>query len=421
MDRKIKQVDFPMAEFPKITRVAAYARVSDGKDAMLQSLSAQVSYYSRLIQNHSGWQYCGVYSDEAVTGTKETRADFQRLLDDCRKGKIDVIITKSISRFARNTVTLLETVRELKLLGIDVVFEEQNIHTLSAEGELMLTILASYAQEESLSVSENMKWRVRSKFQNGIPWNGTLLGYRIENNQYVIVEDEAEIIRTIYDLYLLGLGYEAIARELNERNIKTRNGNDWTHSSVLWILHNYSYTGNLLLQRTYTENHLTKKYRFNKGEFPMYHAESSHQPIISLEMFNAVQAEAAERARKFSKVENKNTTELTGRVFCGNCGKRCRRKIRHGTPIWICNTYNSQGKGACAAKAVPESVLLNLDSRYNVKCFILCNDNKVIVKSDDDSEIIETWADNSRTDSWTAEKKKLQSERMKESWRKREK
>ena len=421
MDRKIKQVDFPMAEFPKITRVAAYARVSDGKDAMLQSLSAQVSYYSRLIQNHSGWQYCGVYSDEAVTGTKETRADFQRLLDDCRKGKIDVIITKSISRFARNTVTLLETVRELKLLGIDVVFEEQNIHTLSAEGELMLTILASYAQEESLSVSENMKWRVRSKFQNGIPWNGTLLGYRIENNQYVIVEDEAEIIRTIYDLYLLGLGYEAIARELNKRNIKTRNGNDWTHSSVLWILHNYSYTGNLLLQRTYTENHLTKKYRFNKGEFPMYHAESTHQPIISLEMFNAVQAEAAERARKFSKVENKNTTELTGRVFCGNCGKRCRRKIRHGTPIWICNTYNSQGKEACAAKAVPESVLLNLDSRYNAKCFILCNDNKVIVKSHDDSEIIETWADNSRTDSWTAEKKKLQSERMKESWRKREK
>lgn len=318
MERKIKQVDFPSAELPKITRVAAYARVSDGKDAMLQSLSAQVSYYSRLIQSHSGWQYCGVYSDEAITGTKEKRPNFQRLLDDCRKGKIDVIITKSISRFARNTVTLLETVRELKLLGIDVIFEEQNIHTLSAEGELMLTILASYAQEESLSVSENMKWRVRSKFENGIPWNGTLLGYRIENDKYVIVEEEAEIIRTIYDLYLLGFGYEAIARELNDRNIKTRNGNNWTHSSVLWILHNYSYTGNLLLQRTYTENHLTKKYRFNKGEYAMYHAESAHQPIISLEMFNAVQAEAAERARKFSKVENKNATDLTGRVFCGN-------------------------------------------------------------------------------------------------------
>ena len=137
MKRIIKQVEFP-AEAPKLTRVAAYARVSSGKDAMLHSLSAQVSYYSDLIQKHPGWQYCGVYADEALTGTKDTRENFQRLLNDCRAGKIDLIITKSISRFARNTVTLLETVRELKLLGINVYFEEQNIYTLSADGELMI-------------------------------------------------------------------------------------------------------------------------------------------------------------------------------------------------------------------------------------------------------------------------------------------
>ena len=179
MDRVIKRVDFPKIRRPQILKVCAYTRVSSGKDAMLHSLSAQVSRYSEMIQSHTGWLYCGVYSDEALTGTRSDRAGFQRMLADCRAGKIDRIITKSISRFARNTVTLLETVRELKGLGIDVFFEEQNIHTMSADGELMLTILASYAQEESRSVSENQKWRVKRNFENGIPWNGRMLGYRM--------------------------------------------------------------------------------------------------------------------------------------------------------------------------------------------------------------------------------------------------
>ena len=151
----------------QLKRVATYARVSSGKDAMLHSLSAQVSHYSQKIQAHKGWQYIGVYTDEAATGTKEDRSGFQRLLADCRAGHIDMIMTKSISRFARNTVTLLETVRELKTLGVDVFFEEQNLHSTSADGELMLTILASYAQEESRSVSENCKWRIRKGFERG--------------------------------------------------------------------------------------------------------------------------------------------------------------------------------------------------------------------------------------------------------------
>lgn len=421
MDRKVEMVNFSTKELPRMKNVAAYARVSTGKDEMLHSLSAQVSYYSDFIQKHKGWQFGGVFSDEAITGTKDVRTGFQKLLAECRDGNIDMVITKSISRFARNTVTLLEVVRELKVLGVDVFFEEQNIHTLSADGEMMLTVLASYAQEESLSVSENMKWKVKTKFEKGIPWNGTVMGYRIENDRYTVVEDEAEIIRMIYELYHSGLGYEAIARELNEKNLKTRNGNSWTHSSVLWILHNYSYTGNLLLQSTYTENHITKKYRLNKGEYPMYHAESAHQPIVSIEMFNAVQSEAAERAKKYSKVENKNVTDLTGRVFCGKCGMRCRRKMRHGNPIWICNTYNSQGKSACAAKAVPEKILLDLDSKYIAEKFILCDDNEIIVSLKDGSEVLEKWHDKSRSESWTYEMKEIQSERMKKSWSKREK
>ena len=169
MERIVVQRHFLKANIPQLKRVAAYARVSSGKDAMLHSLSAQISYYSDLIQNHSGWQYAGVYADEALTGTKDNRENFQRLLADCRAGNVDMVITKSISRFARNTVTLLETVRELKNMGVDVFFEEQNIHSLSADGELMLTILASYAQEESLSASENQKWRVKRNFENGMP------------------------------------------------------------------------------------------------------------------------------------------------------------------------------------------------------------------------------------------------------------
>ena len=197
MSGKITIVSKP-PKLERKKRVAAYARVSNGKDAMLHSLSAQVSYYSNLIQNHGDWLYAGVYSDEAKTGTKDSRAGFQSLIADCRAGKIDMVITKSISRFARNTVTLLQTVREFKAMEVDIYFEEQNIHTMSGDGELMMTILASYAQEESRSASENQKWRIKRNFEAGIPWDGTLLGYRLKNSHYVIVPKEAELVRRIY-------------------------------------------------------------------------------------------------------------------------------------------------------------------------------------------------------------------------------
>ena len=201
MDRKIERVTICKPIEKQVLRVAAYARVSSGKDAMLHSLSAQISYYSERIQSHQGWVYCGVYADEVFTGTKENRKNFQRLLTDCRNGKIDLIITKSISRFARNTITLLKTVRELKSLGVDVFFEEQNIHSISSDGELMLTILASYAQEESLSASENQKWRVKRNFEQGKPWSVILYGYRYKNGSFVIEPTEAKIVKKIFSEY----------------------------------------------------------------------------------------------------------------------------------------------------------------------------------------------------------------------------
>ncbi len=198
MQKTIRRVWHTKAKVPRLKRVAAYARVSSGKDAMLHSLSAQVSHYSSFIQQHRGWQYAGVYVDEALTGTKDNRQGFVRLLAACRAGEVDLVLTKSVSRFARNTITLLETVRELKALGVDVYFEEQNIHSLSADGELMLSILASYAQEESLSVSENQKWRIRKNFTEGKPWNGTMLGYRYQEGQLVVVSQEAALVRRIF-------------------------------------------------------------------------------------------------------------------------------------------------------------------------------------------------------------------------------
>lgn len=413
MDRIIEKITFDVPKQPKATRVAAYARVSTGKDTMLHSLSAQISYYSEMIQNHPGWIYAGVYSDEAMTGTKASRPGFQSLLTDCRAGSIDLVLVKSISRFARNTVTLLETVRELKSLGVDVFFEEQNIHTLSSEGELMLTILASYAQEESLSASENMKWKVRKNFENGIPWNGSILGYRIVDGKYEVVPEEAEIVRLIYKLYLDGLGYERIARELKSRGLKTRNENEWNHASVLWILHNYSYTGNLMLQSTYTENHITKKYRMNKGEYPMYHVEESHEAIIPKELFDAVQMESERRAAKYKNVENQYLTAYTGRVFCGKCGARCRRKMRHGKPVWLCNTSSTQGKSACAAKAVPESVLDDIEKRYTVHNFVLCDENEIRVVLENGESVTEKWQFRPRSESWTEEMRQKAGEQTK--------
>ena len=215
---QIRQVK-PDAPTPRRKRVAAYCRVSTGKEAMLHSLSEQISHYSAYIQSQPDWEYAGVYADEAYTGTKGERPGFRQMLLACRAGKIDMILTKSISRFARNTVTMLETVRELKALDIDVSFEEENIHSMSGDGELMLTILASFAQEESRSVSDNCKWRIRKDFSEGKPMNLMLLyGYRSVDGQIVIDENEAAVVRDVFRAYLDGAGSSRIAARLRETN-----------------------------------------------------------------------------------------------------------------------------------------------------------------------------------------------------------
>ena len=417
MDRVVKQVMFPAAKVPKLTKVAAYARVSSGKDAMLHSLSAQVSYYSQLIQSHSGWKYAGVYADEALTGTKDNRENFQRLLADCRAGMVDMVITKSISRFARNTVTLLETVRELKGLGVDVYFEEQNIHTMSADGELMLTILASYAQEESLSASENQKWRIRRNFENGTPWNGTMLGYRYNKGILVIIPEEAKTVKRIFDEYLSGLGLTAIAKRLNADGTPTRFGNAWGKSSVLAVLRNYAYTGNLLLQKSRRTDHLTKRDVPNCGELPQFHVENSHEAIIDASTYLAVQNEIQRRAEKHTHPgERKQTYPFTGLIECRCCGKHYRRKVTKARPVWICPTFNTLGKDACPSKQIPEDTLRRLAAEVletddfdtlpgKITAVRAENRNKLTFFMSSGEEIVKRWQDRSRRESWTPEMK----------------
>jgi DNA invertase Pin-like site-specific DNA recombinase len=377
---------------------------------MLQSLSAQISYYSDYIQKHPGWQFAGVYADEAKTGTRDSREQFQRLLQACRQGAVDMVITKSISRFARNTVTLLETVRELRRLGIDVYFEEQNIHTLNTEGELMISLLASYAQEESLSASENQKWRIRRNFEAGKPWDATLMGYRYENGRYVIQPDEAEIVRRIFREYLGGKGVDAIANDLNADGIPTRLGYKWRNNGVLWILRNYTYTGNLLLQKYYRDDYISKKSRINRGQMPRFHVTAAHDPIISVEDYEAVQEEIERRAAKHAKKGKDYNARYpySGLIVCAGCGKKYRRKVKRAGPVWICSTYNTKGKTECASKAIPEAVLDELTADIDLTSIAQIQaekDNRLVFCYKDGTTQEKLWQDRSRAESWTPEMK----------------
>lgn len=409
MEREIQQVAFPPVP-KKRKRVAGYARVSSGKDAMLHSLSAQISYYSDMIQRHPGWEFAGVFADEAKTGTRDCREQFQLLLQDCRDGKVNMVITKSISRFARNTVTLLSTIRELKAIGVDVFFEEQNIHTLSSDGELMISVLASYAQEESLSASENRKWRIRKNFQAGIPCDATLLGYRFKSGQYVIEPKEAETVRRIFREYLAGKGDMAIIAQLNKDGIPTRCGNKWSKHSVIRILKNYTYTGNLLLQKYFREDHLIKNDVINYGQLPQYHVVNAHEAIVSMEDYLAVQEEIQRRAAKHAPAGKVYTNHYpyTGMITCGCCGARYTRKVTHGGPVWICRTYNTKGKAACPSKAIPERVLDSLTAGASLDDLTALRaekGNRLVFIRKDGSESVKRWEDRSRAESWTPEMK----------------
>ena len=409
----------PIPAIAKRERVAAYARVSCGKDAMLHSLSAQVNYYSQYIQQNPAWEYAGVYVDEALTGTKDSRPEFQRMLADCKTGKIDRILTKSLSRFARNTVTVLESVRMLKSLGIDVYFEEGNIHSLGADSELILTLLASFAQEESLSVSENQKWRIRKGFEQGevMCWR-FMLGYRIEHGKVEIDPDGAEIVRDIFHRAIAGETYGSICRRLNAQGKTGALGKPFRSAHIRDILTNEKYTGNALLQKTFVRDHLSKRQVANKGELPQYYATETHPAIIDEATFEAAQEIVRQHAERRRDCARPQRSEFTTKIRCPICGQAYKRVTSNGTVGWNCSTYQDKGKRYCHGKKIPEVVLKALvadvlelpcyeapEMEAQIDHIEVPADNHLtfFLKNGHIEERI--WKDRSRRKSWTPEMK----------------
>lgn len=334
----------PDIEQPR-KRVAAYARVSTDSEEQLSSYEAQVEFYTRYIKGNPGWEFVDVYTDEGISGTNiRKREGFNRMVSDALNGKIDLILTKSISRFARNTVDTLTTVRTLKEHKVEVYFEKENIYTLDAKGEVMLTIMGSLAQEESRSISENVTWGKRRSMEEGkfsLAYKH-FLGYeKGEDGLPRIVEHEAEIIREIYQLFLGGSTVRSIADHLTAKGIPTPAGKKkWSVSTIMSILQNEKYKGDALLQKTYTADFLTKKVKKNCGEVPQYYIENSHPAIIDAETFDLVQKEI--ERRNPHRYQLHRSSPLNAKIICGECGGFYGRKVWHSNSkyrksVWQCN------------------------------------------------------------------------------------
>ena len=428
--REIMKVKPSVPMMHRKKRVAAYARVSLESERLMHSLSAQISYYSEFIQNNPEWEYAGVYADEGISGTQtERRGEFKRLIKDCEDGKIDIILVKSISRFARNTVDLLKTVRRLKELGIEVRFEKENISSLSADGELMLSILASFAQEESRSISENVKWSTRKRFEQGIP-NGRIkvFGYRWEGDTLMIVPEEAEIVQRIFRDFLAGGSPRKIAKQLNDDGINSPQECGWGDFSIRYILTNITYTGNLLLQKGFVEDPIEKHRRKNRGELPRFFVENTHEAIIEQYIFDNAQKGFIQRS------ENRKTA-FTKKIKCAECGSYyIRNSVGKGEyyNIWTCSVKRKQGSTVCVSKSIREDILKEISAEvletaeFDDNIFLDKIDSITVEGSDtlhfnfyDGRIVTKHWHSTLKKESWTSERRAAKSESMKEIWKER--
>ncbi len=350
----------------KKLNVVAYCRVSTLQEEQESSYEAQIEYYKKLINENPNWHMAGIYADDGISATNtKKRDDFNAMIDRCIKksNEIDMIITKSISRFARNTVDSLIHIRKLKEKNIAVYFEKENINTLDSSGELLITILSSQAQEESRNISENVRWGLKRKYETGETLVSRLLGYkRNKNGQLEIIPEEAEIVKFIFAEFMEGSSYNKIANKLKEKGYKTIRGKtNWGVASVIRILSNEKYIGDTLCQKTYTVDFLTKERRTNNGEVNQYYTENSHQGIIPRELFYRVQEEMERRANSKNKAPNKNETDrkcrynskyaLTSIFICKECGTPYRRQVwsKYGEKkaVWRCENRLRNGTKYC--------------------------------------------------------------------------
>ena len=439
--RKITKLETKNIELPKLKRVAAYARVSVERGRTMHSYSAQVSYYNELIQKNPEWEFAGVYADLGISGTGiEKRNDFKRLLQDCEEGKIDIIFTKSVSRFARNTVDLLKVVRRLKELGIEVRFEKEGINSLTGDGELMLSILASFAQEEVISTSNNIKWAIKKKFESGKPQcRYKIYGYRWDDDNLVIEPEEAKIVKLIFEMYLNKVSAERMEIELKEMGVIATNGGYFNIGTIRDMLLNITYTGNLLLQKSYTPNPLVRRKEKNNGQLPKYYVENNHEAIIPMEMFIQVQEERKRRKAEGQRANfGKNITCFSCRVKCPICGKNYMRNSRSKNSdgikahIWTCGTRLTGGSKACPGKTINEIALKRVSTKvlgleeFDPEVFDELIEKVIVIGNDilefhfnDGTVKQEKWEYNGKKESWTDERKKARSEKSKEMWRRK--
>lgn len=389
---------------PKL-RVAAYCRVSTDSDEQATSYEAQVEHYTEYIKKNPEWEFAGIFSDDGISGTyTKKREGFNRMIDECMDGNIDMIITKSISRFARNTLDCLKFIRQLKEKNIPVYFEKENINTMDAKGEVLLTIMASLAQQESQSLSQNVKLGIQYRYQQGhVQVNhNRFLGYtKDENGQLIIEEDGAEVVRRIYREYLEGASLQEIGRGLEADGILTGAGKkQWRSETIQKILRNEKYIGDALLQKTYTVDFLNKKRVKNKGIMPQYYVENSHEPIIPRDIFMRVQEEMLRRANLHSGQNRKKRVysskyALSSIVYCSKCGEIYRRIQwnAHGKKytVWRCCTRVENGPGACDADTIKEEDLQNvvvqainkaLGKRESMKDVLASNIESVLTEVD---------------------------------------
>ena len=344
-----------------VTRVAAYCRVSDDGERLLGSLEAQKAHYLDLMPVlEEGSVPVGVYCDEAVTGTKADRPALRKLLKDCEDGLVDKIVVKSVSRLSRNTVDLLNICRTLAGKGIDVYFEKENFSFMTMSGELMISLIASIAQEESRSISENIKWGIRKGFEQGRSARYRLYGYTFDENGFHVVPRQAAVVRSLYEDYLAGGTAERMAKRLAAEGVPGPMGGNFNPCSIRRILANPTYTGDSVLQREYIEDHMTHKRKRNEGELAMYIVKNTHPTIVSHELFDAVQSEAARRRALGKNSGFYQKSWYSGRIVCGECGRSFRLQRKKGTPgsgTFFCKGLDLK---ACTNIRVSEAKLTSL-------------------------------------------------------------
>ncbi|MCR5450715.1 MAG: recombinase family protein [Solobacterium sp.] len=358
--RSITKIQTP-GIITKKTRVAAYCRVSTENESQTVSLVSQKQHYLSLISNHSSWTFAGLYYEEGITGTKkEIRPELMRLLDDCRCGRIDLVLTKSISRFSRNTADCIEMVRTLSSLGVYVFFEKENIHTGKMESELFLSVLSSLAEDESKSISMNEKWAAQKRFQNGtFILSRAPYGYDIHNGIISINIPEAQYLRYIYESVLNGKGTCLIAEELNSRNIPTKRGGQWQPGTVQHMLDNIFFKGDLLMQKYWKDDLF--KVKTNHGEYNQYLIENHHPALVSEDMYDS--AQYVNKMRGHPLIDHNQHYPLSYKIVCGECGCTYKRVTVHRKSdtayFWACSNHLKH-KENCSMKRISEATLQNL-------------------------------------------------------------